>query len=159
MSTIFLFSSNGMMIWGIFKSSEIFVIWTCSFLWIQKDKANFPFFALKLSTNKVNLQTQFIVNLFLLMYIVTFLPSVYNFVMVWTFNYKCFCISLEWRKFNTELPVVYKLAYQDSLPPGIHFALGAERIRQKNWQNSQRFWTISSFHEPNCSNVFQYIYS
>ena len=30
-------------------------------------------------------------------------------------------------------------------------------IRQENWQNSQRFLTISSSHVPNCSNISEYI--
>ena len=71
MLTIFLYSSNRMITWSIFKNFEILVTSTCPFLWRQKEKTNFPFLILKLFANKVNFQAQFIVNVLLVVCIVT----------------------------------------------------------------------------------------
>ena len=58
---------------------------------MKKKKTNYPFWMLKLFKSKVNLQPQFIVNLFLVTLIV-FLPSVYKFSLIHTLVYRCFLI-------------------------------------------------------------------
>ena len=75
---------------------------------------------LKLFENKVNSQPQFIVNLLLVACIVTFLPSIYKFGMIYTLVYRSFCICLEWTKFHAELAFLKMISHKNGYPENFY---------------------------------------